>query len=192
MILRMVLYAPIIGIGALTKLTGSSMEWIIAVAVLTIIGFMILLLVVVMPKFQKIQKLIDKLNMVSREILTGIPVIRAFDTAKHEEERFDDANRDWLHCVAEHRKRDLFSKSQNDWNEFDIIAGKIANDTTNQVLTTYINGLYGEVGSDLADETAIRLLFPNKLSDQICFKTEKSLKMLSFVEAMEVVIDESK
>ena len=100
---------------------------------------------------------------------------------------FDYANRDWLHCVAEHRKRDLFSKSQNDWNEFDIIAGKIANDTTNQVLTTYING-----GSDLADETAIRLLFPNKLSDQICFKTEKSLKMLSFVEAMEVVIDESK
>lgn len=92
MILRMVLYAPIIGIGALTKLTGSSMEWIIALAVLTIIGFMILLLVVVMPKFQKIQKLIDKLNMVSREILTGIPVIRAFDTAKHEEERFDDAN----------------------------------------------------------------------------------------------------
>ena len=104
---------------------------------------------------------------------------------------FDDANKDWLHCVAEHRKRDLFSESQKDWNEFDIIAGKIANDTTNQVLTTYINGLYGEVGSDLADETAIRLLLPNKLSDQICFKSEKSLQLLSFIEAKEVVIDES-
>ena len=103
---------------------------------------------------------------------------------------FDDANKDWLHCVAEHRKRDLFNNTQKDWNKFDIIAGKIANDTTNQVLTTYINGLYGEVGSDLADETAIRLLLPNKLSDQICFKTEKSLKMLSFIEAKEVVIDE--
>ena len=93
--------------------------------------------------------------------------------------------------MAEHRKRDLFSKSQKDWNEFDIIAGKIANDTTNQVLTTYINGLYGEVGSDLADETAIRLLLPNKLSDQICFKSAKSLQLLSFIEAKEVVIDEN-
>ena len=84
----------------------------------------------------------------------------------------------------------MFSKSKKDWNEFNIIAGKIANDTTNQVLTTYINGLYGEVGSDLADETAIRLLLPNKLFDQICFKTEKSLQLLSFIEAKEVVIDE--
>ena len=92
MILRMVLYAPIIGIGALTKIAGNSMQWIIGVTILTIIGFMILLLVMVMPKFQKIQKLIDKLNMVSREILTGLPVIRAFDTAKYEEKRFDDAN----------------------------------------------------------------------------------------------------
>lgn len=92
MVLRMVLYAPIIGIGALTKIAGNSMQWIIGVTILTIIGFMILLLVMVMPKFQKIQKLIDKLNMVSREILTGLPVIRAFDTAKYEEKRFDDAN----------------------------------------------------------------------------------------------------
>lgn len=92
MVLRMVLYAPIIGIGALTKIAGNSMQWIIGVTILTIIGFMILLLVMVMPKFQKIQKLIDKLNMVSREILTGLPVIRAFDTAKYEEKRFNDAN----------------------------------------------------------------------------------------------------
>lgn len=92
MVLRMVLYAPIIGIGALTKIAGNSMQWIIGVTILTIIGFMILLLVMVMPKFQKIQKLIDKLNMVSREILTGLPVIRAFDTAKYEEKRFDNAN----------------------------------------------------------------------------------------------------
>ena len=55
----------------------------------------------------------------------------------------------------------------------------------------YINGLYGEVGSDLADETAIRLLLPNKLSDQICFKSENSLQLLSFIEAKEVVIDEN-
>lgn len=103
---------------------------------------------------------------------------------------FDSANREWLHCVAEHRKHNLLNISQKDWNKFDIIAGKIANDTTNQVLTTYINGLYGEMGSDLADKTAIRLLLPNKLSNQICFKSEKSLQLLTFVEAKEVVINE--
>ena len=92
MVLRIVLYAPIIGTGALTKLTGNSMQWVIGVAVFAIIGYIVLLLSLVMSKFQKIQKLIDKLNMVSREILTGIPVIRAFDTSKYEEERFDNVN----------------------------------------------------------------------------------------------------
>ncbi len=92
MLLRMVLYAPIIGIGAITKLTGSTLGGVIAVAILAIIGFIILILVVAMPKFQKIQKLIDKVNMIAREILTGLPVIRAFATEKHEEKRFDEAN----------------------------------------------------------------------------------------------------
>lgn len=103
---------------------------------------------------------------------------------------FHNADKEWLHCVAIHRKKTLFSYLAHNWELYDIIAGKIANDTTNQVLTTYINGLYGEVGSDLADETAIRLLLPNKLSDQICFKTEKSLKSLTFSEVKEVYLDE--
>ena len=94
MVLRMVLYAPILGIGALTKLAGTTLGGVIAVAILAIIGFIILLLVVAMPKFQKIQKLIDKINMIAREILNGLPVIRAFSTEKHEEERFDKANID--------------------------------------------------------------------------------------------------
>ena len=92
MLLRIVIYAPILGIGALTKLSGTSLGGVIAVAILAIIGFIILLLVIVMPKFQKIQKLIDKMNMISREILNGLPVIRAFATEKHEEKRFDDVN----------------------------------------------------------------------------------------------------
>ena len=104
---------------------------------------------------------------------------------------FNNANREWLHCVACHRKSSLIIDTSKNWNEYDIIVGKITNDTTNQVLTAYINGLYGEVGSDFADETSIRLLLPNKLSDQICFKSTKSINSLKFLESKVINIDES-
>lgn len=94
MLLRILLYAPIIGIGGIFKVfrTNSSMAWIIAVAFAAILTIVLVLFGVAMPRFKKMQKLIDKLNLVTREILTGLPVIRAFGTHKHEEERFDDAN----------------------------------------------------------------------------------------------------
>jgi hypothetical protein len=66
------------------------------------------------------------------------------------------------------------------WQSYDILAGKIANDSTNQVLTAYMNGFYGEVGSYEADETAIKFLLPNKLSDQVCFRTQKAVDSLKF------------
>ena len=94
MILRMVIYAPIIGFGALSKVSGNSMSWVIGVAVLAILSLVIILFSIALPKFKKVQTLIDKLNLVSREILTGIPVIRAFSNEKHEEQRFDKANKD--------------------------------------------------------------------------------------------------
>ena len=92
--LRMILYAPIIGIGGVVKVfeTGADMEWLIALAVLVIIGLVMLLVAVAMPKFKMMQKLVDALNLVSREILTGLSVIRAFGREKKEEERFDQAN----------------------------------------------------------------------------------------------------
>ena len=96
MLLRIVFFAPIMGIGALAKVSGNDMSWIIALAVVTIIGFVIVLFGLEMPKFNKVQKLIDKVNLVSREILSGIPVIRAFGTEKHEEKRFDNANKDLM------------------------------------------------------------------------------------------------
>ncbi len=98
MLLRMVMYAPILGIGGVIKVAGTKtgMEWIIAVAVGVIILVVILLMVIAIPKFKKMQTLVDRLNLVSREILTGIPVIRAFSREKHEEERFDVANRDLM------------------------------------------------------------------------------------------------
>mgnify|MGYP000352775490 FL=1 len=95
MILRMVLYAPIMAIGGIWKVfhTNVSMSWIIGLAVAIIVVIVGFLFFVVMPKFKLIQNQVDRLNLVSREILTGLSVIRAFGTQKHEEERFDDANK---------------------------------------------------------------------------------------------------
>lgn len=95
MLLRIVLYAPILALGGVYKVfqTNVSMSWIIALAVILIGLVVLVLFTVAMPKFKSMQTLVDKLNLVTREILTGLSVIRAFDTEKHEEERFDQANR---------------------------------------------------------------------------------------------------
>lgn len=94
LMLRMVIYAPILGIGGIIKVyqTGAGMGWVIGLAVLVIMGFVSVLMAVTLPKFKLMQKLVDGLNLVSREILTGISVIRAFSREKKEEERFDEAN----------------------------------------------------------------------------------------------------
>lgn len=96
MILRMVLYAPIIAAGGIWKVfnTNVDMSWIIGLAVGLIFAVVIILFLVVMPKFKIVQKMVDRLNLVSREILTGLQVIRAFNTEEHEEKRFDRANTD--------------------------------------------------------------------------------------------------
>lgn len=95
MLLRVVFYAPIIGVGGVIKSlnANSSMAWIIAVGVMAILTLVITLFGIVMPKFKIFQNLVDKLNLVTREILTGLPVIRAFSNEKHEEEMFDKANK---------------------------------------------------------------------------------------------------
>ena len=96
MLLRMVAYAPILGVGGVLKVmqTGAGMGWIIVLAILVILGYVMVLMAVTMPKFQLMQKLVDNINLVSREILTGLSVIRAFGREKKEEERFDVANKD--------------------------------------------------------------------------------------------------
>ncbi len=98
MLLRMVLYAPIIGVGGVMKVaaTGTGMGWIIGVAVGSIMALVLVLMAVAMPKFKKMQSLVDRVNLVSREILTGIPVIRAFSREAYEEKRFDAANKDLM------------------------------------------------------------------------------------------------
>lgn len=99
MLFRVVVYAPIMGIGGFLRvLTNSdtSMAWIIGFAILCVIGIVLTLFIIAMPKFKKLQELIDKLNLVSREILTGLPVIRAFNTEEKEEARFEAANSDLM------------------------------------------------------------------------------------------------
>ena len=98
MLLRMVCYAPILGIGGIIKVanTRTGMGWIIAVAVIMILVLVGTLMGIAMPKFKKMQTLVDKLNLVSREILTGIMVIRAFSREKYEENRFDKANKELM------------------------------------------------------------------------------------------------
>lgn len=98
MLLRMVLYAPIIGIGGIVKVmsTRTGLGWIIGVAVVAISAVVLVLMRIAMPKFKKMQSLVDRLNLVSREILTGVSVIRAFSREKFEEDRFETANKDLM------------------------------------------------------------------------------------------------
>lgn len=92
MLLRIVVFAPIMGIGAFLKVYDNPINWIILVALFAMVILILILFAFAMPKFKSMQKLIDKLNLVSREIITGMPVIRTFNTEKYEEERFDKAN----------------------------------------------------------------------------------------------------
>ncbi len=98
MLLRMIMYAPILGIGGVVKVihTHTGLSWIIVVAVAAILILVGILMIVAMPKFKKMQSLVDRLNLVTREILTGLPVIRAFSREKNEEERFDKASTDLM------------------------------------------------------------------------------------------------
>ncbi len=99
MLFRVVVYAPIIGIGGLLRVirtSDTSMAWIIGIAIVAIFIIVMTLFIIAMPKFKILQTLVDKLNLVSREILTGLPVIRAFHTEKQEENRFENANKDLM------------------------------------------------------------------------------------------------
>lgn len=98
MLLRMISYAPILGIGGVLKVVGTKtgMAWIIGLAVAVIMAVVLILVSVAMPKFKLMQKLVDRMNLVSREILTGLSVIRAFSREKFEEKRFDEANQNLM------------------------------------------------------------------------------------------------
>jgi hypothetical protein len=99
---------------------------------------------------------------------------------------FRAADDEWLHCVCAHRRPKLFDNGVAKWDAYDSLAGKIANDNTMATLTIYLQGGYGDIGSRDAIDTAIRILRPENLKDQICLRTEKALEKLLFNRAYEV------
>lgn len=99
---------------------------------------------------------------------------------------YSDTDASWLHCIVAHRKRQTFSGVIEDMEKFDIIGGKIANDNTNATITAYMAQAYGKIGTKAADEMCISLLLPEKLQDQFCFRTERALQSIEFVESEKI------
>lgn len=102
------------------------------------------------------------------------------DTAVH---LFQSADEDWLHYVASNRRDALFPEIRKRYERFDIVGGKIANDRTALTLQLYTSGGYGDPGSAQANSIAITTLLPNRLEDQFCFRSKKSLQTLEFIRS---------
>ena len=99
---------------------------------------------------------------------------------------FENADVDWLHCIAAHRKKKMFNKIEREMAKYDIIAGKIADDATNATLTAYLAGAFGNAGDKEADDFCIKQLLPNKLKNQYYFKTEAAIDCLKFVKGEKI------
>lgn len=99
---------------------------------------------------------------------------------------FEEADVNWLHCIAAHRKKKLFIEVEREMAKYDVVIGKIADDATNATLTAYLGSVFGTVGDKEADDFCIKQLLPNKLKDQYCFKTEDAIKCLKFVEGEKI------
>lgn len=99
---------------------------------------------------------------------------------------YESADIDWLHCIVGHRKKDTFNQIVNELKDYDLIAGKIANDSTNATITAYMSNTFGAIGSDRADQICIELLLPNRLENQFCFRTPTAIKCLEFIGSEKV------
>lgn len=101
---------------------------------------------------------------------------------------FETADANWLHCIVAHRKRKSFTELEKEMSKYDVIIGKIADDQTNTTLTAYMGGAFGLIGSQESDDFCISQLLPEKLEDQFCFRTERAIECLIFVESERVWI----
>lgn len=102
---------------------------------------------------------------------------------------FQNANSEWLHCIAAHRKKNSFLEVEKEMAGYDVIAGKMADDATNRTLVAYISGAFGDLGSERADDFCISQLLPDRLKNQYCFKTEKALECLRFIEGERIWLE---
>ena len=96
------------------------------------------------------------------------------------------ADAEWLHCVVGDRRGRTFPDIVGKLRKYDVVAGKIANDNTNATITAYMAGVFGEVGTKAADDICISLLLPERLQDQFCFRTDRAIRSLTFVESEQV------
>ena len=99
---------------------------------------------------------------------------------------FENADINWLHCIAAHRKKKLFLSVEHEMENYDVIVGKIADDATNATLTAYLAGAFGTVGEKEADDFCIKQLLPNKPENQYCFKTKEAIECLKFVNGEKI------
>lgn len=99
---------------------------------------------------------------------------------------FHTTDTDWLHCVVAHRRPSAMPHIVERYSKYDVINGKVANDNTNATITAYMAGLYGEVGSDSAANICVSLLLPERLSDQLCFRSAKAIQSLTFINSYQL------
>lgn len=130
-------------------------------------------------KFAKLiaQRYSASYGVLNEYVLSDINDLSYFD--------FENTDIDWLNCVVGNRRKQFRHLSEN-WKNYDIISGKVANDDTSTVINAYLLGLYGEVGTETAAKPAISNLEPENLKNQLCFKTEKSIEKLQFVKSEKV------
>ncbi len=102
---------------------------------------------------------------------------------------FKTADKDWLHCIVAHRRMGSFEEIKKSMQDYDVISGKIANDDTNATIITYINNVFGPIGSEQADRMCISLLIPERLQDQFCFRSDKSISSLKFLKSEKVSLE---
>jgi hypothetical protein len=99
---------------------------------------------------------------------------------------FETANIEWLHCIVSHRRNGAFTDIRKQMENYDVIGGKIANDDTNTTITAYMGNVFGQMGSEQADNMCISLLLPERLQDQFCFRSPSAISKLQFIKSEKV------
>ena len=121
-------------------------------------------------------------NRISEDTQFGyISIYKLKNTEKLNIKYFEEADVEWLHFVAANRDNSLFKNLLEKYKSYNVFVGKIANDRTAATLQTYISGLYGDIGSESADNTAIKILLPQKVDNQVCFKTNEAIECLEYI-----------
>lgn len=110
------------------------------------------------------------------------------DVAGLETFSFETANVEWLHCIVAHRRGNAFDEIRNRMSAYDVVSGKIANDDTNATILAYMGNVFGQMGSEQADNICIGLLLPDRLQDQFCLRSENALSKLRYIKSETVVL----